>query len=95
MDLWDTENNITPKLTDESVNVSLEGNETIDTNNLPLFLKYPSFTYIKDNLLYTVDESDYFPTSNSTLQEFTYNKDTYYENNDPTYTISLYKIQLP
>ena len=77
------------------MNVSLEGNDSIETNNLPIFFNDPEFYYIKDNLLYTVDEIDYFPTKNSSLKEFTFNKDTYYENNDPTYTISLYNIQLP
>ncbi len=95
IDLWDKQSTKKPIFTNESVNVSWEGSHYIDTNSLPFFLKDPISYYIKDNFLYTVDETDFYPPKNSTLQEFNFNKDKYYEKNDPTYTISTFKIQFP
>lgn len=75
-----------------SIPIEYDENEIINKNRLKLQLQTPLRMDFRNNICIAFYDDDFFPIDSLRYSEFKKLKDTYYETNDPQFTISLFKI---
>jgi hypothetical protein len=94
IDVWKTDKLKSPVFSGYAMGINFAGEDSIIINALPPPLQSTA-CIIKNNTIYSIQKDDFLPATNMTINEFTQQKDLYYENNDPQFLIQLHKFSGP
>lgn len=95
IDLWKTSDLKKPFYTNESYALENESADTIRPADRPLPLFNAINIAFRNNKIYTFNEESFFPFQTTTVTEFNDEKNKYYEDHEPEYSIVVYRLILP
>ena len=94
IDYWNIKNSKSPAYSFPKAKIYYNENDTIQLKKCPLILNECKRSIIHNNLIYTLNDDDFFPEDNQLFKIFNNKKNIYYEDNTPNFSVSIYRINL-
>ena len=95
MDIWDLTDLRKPIAMYDDVVTDSDSVDTIDINLLPPDMNRPLRVYVKNQIVYRIYDEDFYVNNSMSINEYKRQKNIYYENFDPKFSISIARLVFP